>query len=52
MATSSITKDFVIKDKKVFNEFVEEISKPNKDEKVKTSYLEDGKKLLKQYFYR
>lgn len=52
MATSSITKDFVIKDRKVFESFVKEINKPSKDERVKTSYLEEGKKLLAQYFSR
>lgn len=52
MATSSITKDFVIKDRKVFENFVKEINKPSKDESVKTSYLEEGKKLLTQYFSR
>lgn len=51
MATSSITKDFTIKDKKVFENLVKEINKPSKDQRVKTSYLEEGKKLLTQYFY-
>jgi hypothetical protein len=51
MATSSITKDFTIKDKKVFDNLVKEINKPSKEHQVNTSYLEEGKKLLAQYFY-
>lgn len=52
MATSSITKDFKIRDSKVYDCLVKELNKPSKDQSVKTSYLEEGKKLLTQYFSR
>ena len=53
MTASSTTKEFIINDKKVFSMLADELDKPsnNNDAVVKTSYLEDGKKLLAQYFY-
>lgn len=52
MATSSITKDFKIKDSNIYDGLLKEINKPLKNKMVKTSYLEEGKKLLTQYFSR
>lgn len=51
MATSSITKDFIIKDKEVYLNFKNELEKPMKKKKIKTSYLEEGKKALERFSF-
>jgi len=53
MATSSITKKFTVKDEKAYLRLVEEVSnKPERTVKsVKTSNLERGNKLLKQFSF-
>ena len=50
MPTSSITKEFIIKDRKIYEKFLEDINKPLEEEKIKTTYLEDGKMLLEECF--
>ncbi len=54
MATSSITKRFVIKDDSVCERLIAVINDPNcKKKKVSNpNAYEDGKKLLKQYLSR
>lgn len=51
MATSSIAKDFIIKDKEVYLNFKNELEKPMKKKKIKTSYLEEGKKALERFSF-
>jgi hypothetical protein len=53
MATSSITKDFTVKDEKAYLEMMKEISsKPKRTVKtVKPSNIERGNKLLKQFSF-
>ncbi len=53
MATSSIIKDFVVKDIKTYFQIIEEISnKPNRTVKtVKPTNLERGKELLNHFSF-
>ncbi len=50
MATSSITKQFVIKDEKVWDKLIEALKEPVPEKVIDTNYYEEGKKLLAQYF--
>jgi hypothetical protein len=50
MATSSITKTFVIKDEAALERFHDEMKKPSPLHVAKNNKLEEGKALLKQYF--
>ncbi len=54
MATSSITKEFIVKDEKAYLQIIEEVSnKPVRTVKtVKPSNIERGNKLLKQFSFR
>lgn len=54
MATSSITKEFTVKDEKAYLRMIEEVNKkPKRTVKtVKTSSVERGKRLLKQFSFR
>lgn len=54
MATSSITKEFVVKNEKAFFQIIEEIgNKPERTEKtVDSSNIERGRKLLRQFSFR
>lgn len=52
MATSSITKRFVIKDDKVCDRLIKALKEPAPKKTVNTNYYEEGKKLLVQYFGR
>jgi hypothetical protein len=52
MATSSITKTFVLKDKAALKRFKDEIQKTSPPPVVKGNKLEEGKLLLKQCFSR
>lgn len=53
MATSSITKEFTVKDKKAYSKMLKEIddrsARPHKV--AKSSHLERGAKLLKQFSF-
>lgn len=53
MATSSITKEFVIKDAEAYLQMMNEISdKPDRTVKtIKSSNIERGKELLKQFLF-
>ncbi|GHV40711.1 hypothetical protein FACS1894187_21870 [Synergistales bacterium] len=50
MATSSITKTFIIKDEAALKRFEREMEKPSPPSIAISSKLEEGKLLLKQYF--
>ncbi|MCM1039424.1 MAG: hypothetical protein NC434_08875 [Ruminococcus sp.] len=50
MATSSITKTFVIKDEKVCDKLIKALNDTPPRKAVKTNYYEEGKKKLTQYF--
>lgn len=51
MATSSITKEFVIKDKKTCDKLIEVLNgKPTRKSKKSSNKYEEGKKLLEQYY--
>ncbi len=54
MATSSITKEFTVKDEKAYVKMMKEIgTKPERAVKVsKPSNIERGAKLLKQFSFR
>ena len=54
MATSSITKEFTVKDEKAYSRIIKEISKkPERAAKtVKPSNIERGNRLLKQFSFR
>ena len=54
MATSSLTKDFEIRDKKAFEQFKKDIeTKSNHDRTiVKSPSLEKGREKLKQFSFR
>lgn len=54
MATSSITKEFTVKDVKAYSQIMEEVSKkPARSVKTeKPSNVERGNKLLKQFSFR
>lgn len=54
MATASLTKDFVVRDEKAFEQFKKDVeTKSNKNRTVKTSpSLERGKEKLKQFSFR
>lgn len=53
MPTSSITKDFVIEDEKVFARLLEEIDKsPENNDIYKSESLEKGHKLLKNFIIK
>lgn len=54
MATSSITKEFVVKDEKAYSQMMKEISaKPNRTVKTeKPSNIERGNDLLKRFSFR
>ena len=54
MATTSITKEFKVKDEKAYFEIIKEVSKmPERTVKtVKPSNIERGNKLLKQFSFR
>ena len=54
MATSSITKDFTVKDVKAYSQMMKEVSsKPDRTVKTeKPSNIERGNKLLKQFSFR
>ena len=51
MATSSITKKFIIKDDATFDKLIQASKRPKKRVKTSNAY-EDGKKVLEQYFGR
>lgn len=51
MATSSITKRFIIKDDATFENLIKASKKPKKRVRTSNAY-EEGKKQLKQYFGR
>lgn len=50
MATSSITKSFVIKDDKACDKLIKALSDTTPKKMVSTNYYEEGKKKLAQYF--
>ena len=50
MATSSITKSFVIKDDKACDKLIKALNDTTPKKVVKTNYYEEGKKKLTQYF--
>ena len=50
MATSSITKSFVIKDDKAREKLIKALNDRTPKKTVETNYYEDGKKKLAQYF--
>jgi hypothetical protein len=50
MATSSIAKTFVLKDKAALERFKNEMQKTSSPPAVTNNKLEEGKSLLKQYF--
>ncbi len=50
MATSSITKSFIIKDDKVCDKLIEALNAPTPKRVVDTNYYEEGKEKLVQYF--
>ena len=54
MATSSITKEFTVKDVKAYSQIIKEVSsKPNRTvQTAKPSNIERGNKLLKQFSFR
>lgn len=55
MATSSITKTFVVKDKEVYDRFVADISKAENNPKnisAEQDKLEAGRKALAQFSFR
>lgn len=52
MATSSITKSFVIEDEKACDRLIEAMNDSLPKKVVKTDYYEEGKKKLAQYFGR
>lgn len=54
MATSSITKEFTVKDVKAYSQMMKEVSnKPDRTVKtVKPSNIERGNQLLKQFSFR
>lgn len=54
MATSSITKEFTVKDEKAYSRIIKEVSKtPERTVKtVKPSNIERGNQLLKQFSFR
>lgn len=54
MATSSITKEFTVKDVKAYSQMMKEVSnKPDRTVKTaKPSNIERGNKLLKQFSFR
>ena len=50
MATSSITKSFVIKDDRACDKLIRALNDTTTQKVVKTNYYEEGKKKLAQYF--
>lgn len=50
MATSSITKSFVIKDDRACDKLIKALSDTTPKKVVKTNHYEEGKKKLAQYF--
>ncbi|MBQ2741806.1 MAG: hypothetical protein IJB42_04785 [Oscillospiraceae bacterium] len=54
MATSSITKEFTVKDAKAYSQLIKEVSnKPARTVKTeKPSSIERGNELLKQFSFR
>lgn len=52
MATSSITKSFVVKDDKACEKLVKALNDPTPKKVVNTNHYEEGKKKLAQYFGR
>lgn len=49
MATSSITKTFIIKDDEACERLIKALNEPT-PKKIETNYYEEGKKKLAQYF--
>lgn len=52
MATSSITRPFVIKDKAAWERLQKALREPASKEPVTTNHYEEGRKKLEQYFGR
>lgn len=52
MATSSITKEFVIKDDKTCDKLIKAMEKSSSEPTVTRNYYEEGKEKLEQYFGR
>lgn len=52
MATSSITKSFIIKDDKTCDKLIKSLNNPVPSKRIDTNYYEEGKKKLAQYFGR
>lgn len=53
MATSSITKDFYVKDRKAFEELKKELDrKPMRDEVVESPSLKKGREKLATFVFR
>lgn len=50
MATSSITKSFVVKDDKACDNLIKALNTPTPRKVVKTNYYEEGKEKLVRYF--
>ena len=52
MATSSITKTFIVNDDKTCEKLIKAMNKPRITKVVKTNSYEEGKERLKSYFGR
>jgi len=52
MATSSITKSFVIKDDRTCEKLIKAMNESTPKKEISTNYYEEGKKKLAQYFGR
>lgn len=50
MATSSITKRFVIKNDNVCDKLIKALNDPAPKKEISTNHYEEGKKKLTQYF--
>ncbi len=50
MATSSITKAFVIKDDRACDKLIEALNDTTPKKVINTNHYEEGKKILAQYF--
>lgn len=50
MATSSITKTFIIKDDKTCEKLIKAMNEPRTTKVIKTNSYEEGKEKLKSYF--
>ncbi len=50
MSTSSIIKNFKIKDKQIYEKLEEGLNKPSEYKPSTTNYLEDGKRILNEAF--